>query len=371
MTTTENPRNLEALSHETARMLDSLDPSGSLDAESFRGLVRLLAAPREEVDPVQERRLKRLLLAFFRALNEHDALEYETLLQIIDREIPFHGVTLFQKCGQGPDLSVVYRNGPVVDLLDRFGFGGGAGFSSWVARHKKQILLTNIHTNPEHSKSYVRSFVSVALPHREQIIGVLNLSHTLRDAFDESDLALLKSAAAPIASILVRLRKKQRRIGALGKDNLTGLLDERSIERYLREEFHHSRRHQSPLSVAVLTVHSIDAVCDQVGEHEAERALAEVGRVIRQHLTTNQRAGRGIDYSFIVVLPGLGRREARRLVERCARAVALVPIDRGPALAACAGIAEIRPDDQAFSVLIERAADAAKLGRRESAVVTV
>jgi diguanylate cyclase (GGDEF)-like protein len=352
-------------------MLDSLEPTGPLEADSFRRLVLMLAAPCDNADGIEERRLKRLLLAFFRALNDHDMLEYEHLLQIIDREIPFHGVTLFQALGQSTDLSVVYRNGPVVDLLDRFGFGGGAGFSSWVARHKKQILLTNIHTNPEHSKSYVRSFVSVALPHRGRTIGVLNLSHTLSDAFDESDLALLKNAAAPIGAILVRLRKKQRRVGTLAHDNLTGLLDSRSIERYLREEFHHSRRHQLPLAVAVVAVHGIDAVCEQVGQHEAERALAEVGRVIRRHLTADQRAGRGNDHSFVVVLPRLAGNDARRLVECCAQAVSLVPIDRGPALSACAGIAEARPEDQTFSSLIERATDAAKLGRRESAVVTV
>lgn len=368
---TESCNELEYLSRNIASMLDELALESHCSIGEFRRMVMTLATPCPAADPDLDRRLKRLLLSLFRVLNEEAELDYEHLLQVIDREVPFHGVTLFQALQGESELQVVYRNGPVVDLLDRFDFGRGAGFSSWVARHQKQILLTNIHSNPEHSKSYVRSFLSVALPHGDRVIGVLNLSHTVRDAFDESDLDLLKYAAWPLGALIERIRGHRDLAGALSPDDLTGLLSPRGTERCVREEFHHARRHRLPLAVAVLAVRGVDAICEAVGEAEADRAMAEVGRLLRRALKAGQGAGRGHSNEFILILPGATTQDAQRLLVSCSQEVSRVPIDRGPSLHACAGVAVLRPDDVTPSGLIERAAEAARISRSRARVVAV
>ncbi len=364
-------RAIDMLSHRVASMLDDL-PEGSLfTIHDFRAMVMTLAEPCPDADPVLEVRAKRLMLAIFRALNEKARLNYEQLLQVVDREIPFHGVTLFQEQRDSATLSVVYRNGPVVDLLDRFEFGAGMGFSSWVAGHEEQVLLTNIHPNPEHSKSYVRSFISIALPHGDKVIGVLNLSHTVRDAFDDNDLLLLATVARPLASILVRMRSQRSLTGALSPDDLTGLLSERGIVRRVREEFHHARRRSTSLTVALLEVLELDAIRESVGVAEADRALAEVGRVIRRHLLDQQAAGRRHVNEFVLVLPGSSLASAREILEQCAHCIARIPVDRGPSLRAAGGTAELRKEDESALALIERAADAARLARAHALVVSV
>ncbi len=362
---------LDLLSRSVATMLDELPIESVFTIRDFRAMVLTLAEPCEHVDPVLEVRAKRLLLAILRSLNDSPHLSYERLLQIIDREIPFHGVTLFQNIIDGSKLSVVYRNGPVVDLLDRFEFGKGMGFSSWVAGHGAQVLLTNIHPNPEHSKSYVRSFISIALPHNDRVAGVLNLSHTVRDAFDTSDLKLLSTIAPPFGAILTRMHSHLALSGALRPDDLTGLLSDRGVVRRIREEFHHARRHNRTLCVGALELLELDAISEEVGVPEAERALAEAGRVIHRHLGEGHGAGRRRGNEFILALPNVSPEGARELVQRCAHGIARIPVDRGPGLRVSGGTAELRGDDESPVALVERAADAARLARTHASVVSV
>ncbi|MAE69964.1 MAG: hypothetical protein CME06_05795 [Gemmatimonadetes bacterium] len=371
MKTAEADSTLDLLCRSVATMLDELPIESVFTIRDFRAMVLPLAEPCELVDPVLEVRAKRLLLSILRTLNDNPHLSYERLLQVIDREIPFHGVSLFQHIIDGSKLAVVYRNGPVVDLLDRFEFGNGMGFSAWVAGHGAQVLLTNIHPNPEHSKSYVRSFISIALPHGDRIVGVLNLSHTVRDAFDASDLQLLSTIAPPLGAILTRIHSHRALSGTLRPDDLTGLLSERGIVRRIREEFHHARRHDGTLSVGVLELFELDAIREEVGVPEAERALAEAGRVIRRHLGEANGAGRRRNNEFILVLPGIPPEATREIVQRCAHAIARISVDRGPGLRASGGTAELRRDDESPVALIERATDAARMARIHALVVSV
>ncbi len=346
---------MESVGKYCANLLDAAPLDELLPNPTFRELVSGLSQASANLEEELGVRVTRTLLSLLRSIRDQPQADYESLFRVLDREIPFHGVTLFLRNADGKSFDVVYRNGPVVDLIDRFDFGQGKGFSSWVGRHQKQALLTNVHQNPEHRKAYMRSYMASALPHRDHSLGVLSFSHTVPDAFDESDLEVLRAMAPVLGSLLHRIVTLRALRGSPAPDDLTGLLSRHGLERHVRAEFHHAQRQGTPLTLAVFRVSDLDAITSSAGPAEADRALAGVGRKLRRLLAPDQTAARINRSEFVVILPHIDTAQVREIVECCAHAIEQVAVDRGPGLRAVVGSAELRGEDSSGATLMDRA----------------
>jgi putative nucleotidyltransferase with HDIG domain len=83
----------------------------------------------------------------------------------------------------------------------------GAGLSGWVAEHRKPSVNGNPAVEPGYQKDparfgLLRSALSVPLETREELVGVLSLYRTERDAFSPEHLARLLSLARTLAPAL-------------------------------------------------------------------------------------------------------------------------------------------------------------------------
>ncbi|MBD3162946.1 MAG: hypothetical protein GF346_11040, partial [Candidatus Eisenbacteria bacterium] len=67
------------------------------------------------------------------------------LLELTEQAIPFEHATLFLVDREVKELSVAASKGEIVDLIGGVKFDFGFGFSSWVAKQKKPILLTELN----------------------------------------------------------------------------------------------------------------------------------------------------------------------------------------------------------------------------------
>ena len=95
-------------------------------------------------------------------------------------------------------------------------------------------------------------------------------------------------------------------------DTLTGLVNHRGFHERLREEIARSRRHGTPLSLAILDLDHFKDVNDTYGHPVGDRVLAEVGRRLGSLTRLGEHIARIGGEEFAWILPGDRRRRRLR-----------------------------------------------------------
>jgi len=167
----------------------------------------------------------------------------------------------------------------------------------------------------------------------------------------------------------VELRLAYQRIEELAQtDDLTGLPNRRSIVKMLDDEIARGRR-APPCSVAMIDIDWFKRINDGYGHPAGDEVLRTVAITVFANIRANDRFGRHGGEEFLLVLPGTGRDEAGRIVERLRRIVAELDwstFEIDTAVTISAGIATLAPDDSSDAILsrADRALYAAKAGGR-------
>jgi hypothetical protein len=140
----------------------------------------------------------------------------EKILKLIGKSIEYSSASLFLLDKRKNQIEEVASIGKKVDLIDFVKFNIGSGFSAWVAMEKRPIILSNLRR--KRFKNGIRSFLSVPIVLREELFGVMNLSHIKPNAFGAKDLKFMNLISSPIALGLERMfyyseiEKRQREL---------------------------------------------------------------------------------------------------------------------------------------------------------------
>ena len=100
-------------------------------------------------------------------------------------------------------LEEVATVGKRVELIESIDFDLGTGFSAWVAKQRRSVVIPNLRENRH---KHFSSFVSTPLISGETLIGVMNLGHSKPDAFSGEDLQFLEIIAEQLALLIERTR---------------------------------------------------------------------------------------------------------------------------------------------------------------------
>jgi transcriptional regulator with GAF, ATPase, and Fis domain len=140
----------------------------------------------------------------------------EKILKQIGKSAEYSSASLFWLDKRKNQIEELASVGKKVDLIDFVQFNAGSGFSAWVAAEKRPVLLPNLHR--KRFKNGIRSFLSVPLTLREELFGVINLSHIKPNAFGSKELRFLSLISSLIALGLERMfyysemEKKQKEL---------------------------------------------------------------------------------------------------------------------------------------------------------------
>jgi len=128
---------------------------------------------------------------------------YEDLLKLVGRGIDFRAASLYILSPETGKLEEAASVGRTVDLIGFVKFEMGMGFSAWVAKERRPIMLNNLRKNI--GGTGIRSFLSVPMILKDELVGVFNLAHDQPDSFTERDLHLSGIIAIEIGVSVERM----------------------------------------------------------------------------------------------------------------------------------------------------------------------
>jgi GAF domain-containing protein len=132
----------------------------------------------------------------------------DALLGALRKAVAFEQATAFVCTAGDGRLSPLVVEGAHVDLIPDIAFDHGAGFSSWVAKSRRPVLLsTDREEFDAAGEGRPGSFLSVPLLAEDELVGVLNLAHSRPGAFTGADRDFVVLAGRLAAAALRRLRQ--------------------------------------------------------------------------------------------------------------------------------------------------------------------
>jgi diguanylate cyclase (GGDEF)-like protein len=269
--------------------------------------------------------------------------------------IPFENATLFVTERATGKLEPVATVGEPIDLIGHVKFERGQGFSSWVAQQRKPVLLNDLHRDGGTGAPSVRSFLSVPIVLQGEAMGVINLSHSRPEAFDEESQKLLSLMGHQIAGVVNRviLRREMERLQTT--DDLTMLYNKRHFDKSLDAEIEKAKRYGHKLSVLVLDIDNLKALSERHGQPVGNEVLSDLGKLLKKFARGTDCVARYSGEEFMILLPHTDAQDARRAADRLRSVVETHSFPRRKRLTVSVGIATFPADANDSTALLVRA----------------
>ncbi len=201
-----------------------------------------------------------------------------------------HSASLFILDEENGRLEEAATVGVRVDLIESIDFDMGAGFSAWVAKQRRSVLIPNLRGD---SHEQFRSFASVPLISNDKLIGVMNFGHREPNSLTEGHMQFLDIVAGQFAHAIEHTRFEQE------------LLNKNEALTRARDEIH--RQHQQ---IIEMEKNQILAQVAASINHEINNPLTTIMGNIDLILITTPNLDPGLRKKLTTVLS-----EARRIAE--------------------------------------------------------
>src|SRR5204862_4076653 len=213
----------------------------------------------------------------------------------------------------------------------------------------------------------VHSGLAVPVPGESEALGFLIVySRSADHRFAEEEIRELEELAQRAGPAIENARRFREARQLADLDALTGLHNRRYFHETLARECARAHRYERQLSLVVFDLDDFKDVNDRIGHLAGDAVLAEAAERVRGVVRTSDIACRVGGDEFAVILPESSIGDADQLYRRIQAAVSSRPISQIGNLYLSAGVAELRPEDDAVSFFqradeaLYRAKDAGK-----------
>ena len=201
----------------------------------------------------------------------------------------------------------------------------------------------------------------LAVPMADDTGGELGLltvfTRSQSKVFGEDDVVRLEELATRAGPAIENARQFREARQLADLDALTGLHNRRYFHETLARECARAHRYTRKLALIVFDLDDFKEVNDRIGHLAGDAVLAEVSERVREVVRTADIACRVGGDEFAVILPESALEDGDQLYRRIEEAVAARPLSPGGRLHLSAGVAELRPEDDAVA-FFQRADDA-------------
>jgi diguanylate cyclase (GGDEF)-like protein len=210
------------------------------------------------------------------------------------------------------------RPNPELGLRDSVG-EPLAGISLAAIETRDMVVAPNyadhsLSTKPLHAK--IASAIAVPLIAHGELVGTLAMYSATPRRFssDTQRLVRLYAAQAAIAIANARLLAETHRLAR--DDDLTGVLNRRSLMERLDGEMAEAARHGDIFAVAMCDVDGLKSVNDTAGHLAGNEVLTKVAHIMREAVRAEDVVARFGGDEFVLLLPRTGLLPAQALVSR-------------------------------------------------------
>jgi len=160
------------------------------------------------------------------------------------------------------------------------------------------------------------SWLGIPLIYEDKVIGLLALDNKAPNAYNDQHVRVLSSLADYIAIALEHARKHQLVTHQAMTDKLTGLANRYGLETHGMEIFQKAIEQDQSIGVLMIDIDHFKQVNDAYGHTYGDTVLRSIAQAIRAQIRNRDYAVRYGGEEFVVILPGLGSREALIVAER-------------------------------------------------------
>ena len=183
----------------------------------------------------------------------------------------------------------------------------------------------------------------------------------LREPVEPAEVVARLQAAARTKTLQEELGEQSRRLeGLIFGDELTGIFNRRFLLTQLSALVSGARRHERPLSLAILDIDHFKGVNDEFGHAAGDAVLAAVAHLMRERLRAEDWVGRLGGEEFLALLPDVDATGAATVAENLRSAIEHTGVRWAGGVVrvtASVGWATLE-DDEAPETLLRRADDA-------------
>ena len=204
----------------------------------------------------------------------------------------------------------------------------------------------------------IHSGLAVPMPGEGGSIGYLTIfTRQASRTFGEDDVRELETLATHAGPAIENARRFREARQLADLDALTGLHNRRFFHETLSREVARAHRYDRKLALIVFDLDDFKEINDKIGHLAGDAVLAEAAERVRDVVRSADIACRVGGDEFAVILAESKLEDADQLYRRIQHNVSARPISQAGKLHLSAGVAELRPDDDA-TTFFQRADDA-------------
>ena len=203
----------------------------------------------------------------------------------------------------------------------------------WVVTHKRLVVESALShesqfTTPEsYLEQGIRSIAYLPLIAKDRAIGSLIVASRRHHAYNKRHIMLLEYLALQIAMPIENSRVYAEVEEKARIDELTGLLNRRSLNEVMISEINRHSRYGSIFSLIILDLDSFKAFNDNYGHLAGDKLLREIGCIVKSTIRTSDQAFRYGGDEFAILLPNTHIDATSQVAERVRKQVALKMMD--------------------------------------------
>lgn len=203
--------------------------------------------------------------------------------------------------------------------------GSGTG---WVITQKRAFVEPDLskeryfQTGENFYKQGLRTMVYLPLSAKGKVIGSFIVASKNPNAYNKRNMKLLEQLASQIAMPLENAQLYAQAEQKARVDELTRLLNRRSLDEMIDSEISRHSRYGGVFSLAILDLDSFKAYNDNYGHLSGDKLLRQIGNIIKGAIRNADHAFRYGGDEFAILLPQTTVDAALQVTERVRKKIA-------------------------------------------------
>jgi len=221
----------------------------------------------------------------------------------------------------GKEINTRVSQGLPEEILKEIKIDAQESVLNFVFRTKQPILIKNLEedlfikafSNYKKERYLTKSFMSVPLNIKDQVIGVINVTDKINEsAFNEDDLKLLVTLANQIASDVENARLYEMAV----TDGLTEIFNHKYFQQHLEKDLERSKRYHEEISLIMIDIDFFKKCNDTFGHQEGNKILKTITSILKKSIREVDLLARYGGEEFGIILPCTPKSGACEIAER-------------------------------------------------------